>query len=31
MWLILLPYFAFRLVDAMLGEGTLRRMFFVGT
>ena len=30
MWLILLPYFAFRLGDEALGAGTLRRMFFAG-
>ncbi len=28
MWLVLLPYFAFRMVDEVLGEGSLRRMFF---
>jgi len=30
MWLILLPYFAVRDISAALGEGELRRMFFVG-
>jgi hypothetical protein len=30
LWLILLPYFALREISAVLGEGTLRRMFFVG-
>lgn len=30
MWLILLPYFAFRLAEEALGAGTLRRMFLTG-
>jgi hypothetical protein len=29
LWLILLPYFAVRHIDQVLGEGNLRRMFFV--
>jgi hypothetical protein len=29
MWLILLPYFAFRQISEVLGDGKLRRMFFV--
>jgi len=29
LWLILLPYFAFRQLGEALGEGKLRRMFFV--
>jgi hypothetical protein len=29
LWLILLPYFAFRQIGEVLGEGKLRRMFFV--
>ena len=27
--LVLIPYFAFHVLDEQLGEGTLRRMFFV--
>lgn len=30
MWLILLPYFAFRQIGEALGRGRLYRMFFVG-
>jgi hypothetical protein len=29
LWLILLPYFAFRQISEVLGQGNLRRMFFV--
>jgi hypothetical protein len=29
LWLILLPYFGFRQIGEVLGEGRLRRMFFV--
>lgn len=29
LWLILLPYFAFRQIGELLGEANLRRMFFV--
>jgi hypothetical protein len=29
MLLVLIPYFAFRVLDEALGEGTLRRMFFI--
>jgi hypothetical protein len=29
LWLILLPYFAFRQIGEVLGKGELRRMFFV--
>lgn len=28
LWLVLVPYFAFRLVGAALGQGVLHRMFF---